>query len=107
MIPIILSNGKTIEVENESSNTDFVVRTESFAEIDKWKDVFTNENINNAEMEGETISDVVFDTISITLDGNKIRTDFIFHKKNENEIMNDRLSELEDAVNFLVMGGEE
>ena len=106
MIPITLSNGETIEVENESSKLDFVIRTDSFSEIDTWKDLITEENINGATMEGEELSDLIFENVSVTLEEHNLRTDFLFREKTETEIAKDRLSELEDAVNFLLMGGE-
>ena len=106
MIPITLSNGETIEVENESSKLDFVIRTDSFSEIDTWKDIITEENINGATMEGEELSDLVFTNASVVLEEHSLRTDFFFREKTESEIAEDRISELEDAVNFLLMGSE-
>lgn len=106
MIQITLSNGTNIEVENESSKTDFVIRTDSFLQLDEWKNTITEENINGSIMEGETLSDLVFNTINVTLESDRIRADFIFREKTEKEILTDRLSEAEEAINFLLMGGE-
>lgn len=107
MIPIILSNKETIEVENESSKTAFILRTDSFSEIDTWKEKITEENINGAEMEGETLSDLKFEGVAVELENHSLKTVFSFREKTKEEIMSDRISELEDAVNFLLMGGDE
>lgn len=106
MIPITLSNKETIEVENESSKTAFIIRTDSFSEIDTWKEKITEENINGAEMEGETLSDLKFEGVAVELENHNLKTVFSFREKTEEEKTADRISELEDAVNFLLMGGE-
>ena len=107
MIPITLSNKENIEVENESSKTAIVVRTDTFAEIDEWKDIITEDHINGAVIESETLSDLVATGMDIAIEGEKIRTTFMFREKTEEEKTADRISELEDAVNFLLMGGDE
>jgi hypothetical protein len=107
MIPILLSNHENIEVENESSNTSIIIRTDTFAEVDNWKDVITEENVNGATMEGRVLSDLVATGMDIAIEGEKIRTTFMFREKTEEEKTADRISELEDAVNFLLMGGDE
>lgn len=107
MIPITLSNGETIEVENESSKLDFVIRTDSFSEIDAWKDTITEENINGAEMESEKLSDLIFVNVTVTLEEHNLRTDFLFREKTENEVLKDRLAEAEEAINYLLMGENE
>lgn len=107
MIPILLSNKEIIEVENESSKNDFVIRTNSFSEIDNWKEIITEENINGAEMEGKTLTDLLFSTINVSLEEHNIKVDFIFREKTENEVLKERLTEAEEAINFLLMGGAE
>lgn len=107
MIPIILSDGYKIEVENESSKNDIVVRVKSFAELDEWKRTLTEENINGAVMEEETLTDLIFTDVSVSLEEDNIRADFRFREKSETEITQERINELEDAVNFLLMKGEE
>jgi uncharacterized protein YutD len=106
MIPIALSNHKNIEVENESSKTGIVIKTDTFSEIDEWKEVITEENVNGAEIEGEVLSNLVYMGMDIAIEGEKIRTTFMFREKTEEEKTSDRISDLEDAVNFLLMGGE-
>ena len=106
MIPITLSNKENIEVENESSKTSIVIRTENFAQIDDWKELITENNMNGAVMEGETLSDLVYVGMDVQTVTNGIRTIFMFREKTEEEKTADRISELEDAVNFLLMGGE-
>lgn len=96
MIPIILSNGTTIEVENESSKTDFVVRVDSFTELDSWKQVITEENINDAVMEGETLVNLVFTSIATSLEDVCIRADFYFREKSDVEILQEEVKALEE-----------
>lgn len=106
MIPITLSNHENIEVENESAKTSLVIRTNNFADIDAWKEKLTEENVNGALMEGEILSDLIYTGLDVQLEGDVIKTTFMFREKTKDEALNDRLNELEDAVNFLIMGGE-
>lgn len=106
MIPITLSNHENIEVENESAKTSLVIRTDNFADIDAWKEKLTEENVNGALMEGEILSDLIYTGFDVQLEGAVIKTTFMFREKTKDEALNDRLNELEDAVNFLIMGGE-
>ena len=106
MKELILSNGKTVMVENESYPLLIVVNVPSYADIDELKAVITEENINGAQMDGGMLSNLVFTTMQASYAGEYIRTEFIFREKSENEILKDRINELEDAINFLLMGGE-
>lgn len=108
MIPITLSNGNTIEVEDESMMPFLVVRVNSFADVDRWKNIITESTINGAKMGNNTFSDLRLVMVNASLDiSNTIRVEFVFEEKPTNEILLDRISELEDAVNFLLMGGNE
>ena len=102
MIPIKLSNGKTIEVENESSKNLIVVRTDSFKEIDDWCDILTEENLTGAEMEGQTLSNIVDAGVRVYPENGKIRADFLFREKSTEETSCECISDLEDMVNILL-----
>ena len=57
-------------------------------------------------MEEETLTDLVFVNVSISLETGVIRADFNFRDKSAIEITEERINDREDAVNFLLMGGE-
>lgn len=106
MILITLSNGEQIEVENESSKNDIVIRVTSFAELDEWNQKITEENINGAVMENETLTDLIFTGVFVNLEEKAIKVDYTFREKTEEEIIYERINDLEEAMNFLLMGGE-
>ena len=107
MKELILSNNQKVMVGDDSYPLLIVVYADSFADVDEWKNVITEKNINGAKMDGLIISNVVFFTLHTSLEGDKVRIEFLFREKSENEILLDRISELEDVVNFLLMGGNE
>ena len=106
MKELILSNGKTVMVEDESYPLLIVVNVQTYPEVDEWKEVITEKNINGAQMDGATLTNLIFSTLNASFAGDYIRAEFLFREMTESEIMAARIDELEDAVNFLLMGGE-
>ena len=106
MKELILSNGKTVMVENESYPLLIVVNVPSYSDVDGWKAVITEENINGSQMDEMTLQNLVLTTMNTSFAGDYIRVEFLFREMTESEIMAARIDELEDAVNFLLMGGD-
>lgn len=105
MIPVILSDGTSIEVENESSENSFVIRTNTFEEIDPQTLYFTEDKINGATFEGRILTNKVYlDTKSFKDENidNKIVTTFEFRDKSELEIIRDRLSDIDHKLPPLI-----
>ena len=95
MIPIILSDGTSLEIENESSDNSFVVRTDNFSGIDYYVPLFTNEKINGAQMENKTLRHKVFTGIVAQTEPDKIVTSFNFRDKTEYEILQEEIEEIQ------------
>lgn len=106
MKELILSNGKTVMVENESYPLLIVVNVPSYSAVDELKEIIIEENINGAQMDGMTLQNLVLTTMNTSFAWDYIRVEFLFREMTESEIMAARIDELEDAVNFLLMGGE-
>lgn len=90
MITLVLSDGSKIEVENESSRNNIVFRTKSFAEIETLKSTINEKTIDGAELDGVTLTDIVFDGIHAYTENDIIRVEFAFRDKTVDE----RLAEL-------------
>ena len=106
MKELILSNNTKVMVEDESYPLLIVVNVPSYSDVDGLKEVITEENINGAQMDGIVLQNLVFTTMHTSFAGDYIRVEFLFREMTESEIMAARIDELEDAVNFLLMGGE-
>lgn len=106
MKTLILSNGQQVMVEDESNPFLIVIYCESFSDVDVLKNLITEKNMNGAVMDSVFISNVVFLNLYTAMVDNKVRIEFAFRELTESDILLERLSELEDAVNFLLMGGE-
>ena len=107
MKELLLSNKQKVMIEDESYPLLVVIYEESYAKVDQWKNIITEENMNGAIMDGMTISNIIFFTMHTSSEGNRIRMEFLFREQTEQELLLSRISELEDAVNFLLMGGDE
>lgn len=107
MKELTLSNGQNVMVEDESYPLLVVVYANTYADIDVWKDTITEKNMNGAIMDGALIDNILAFTVHTSQEADRIRIEFLFREQSENEILLDRISELEDAINFLLMGGNE
>ena len=106
MKTLILSNGQRVMVADESNPFLIVVYDETFSAVDDWKNIITEKNMSGAMMDGMFISNVIFLNLYTAMVDNKVRIEFEFREMTESDILLERLSELEDAVNYLIMGGE-
>lgn len=100
-------DGKTIKIDGDSSANNIVIKVKSFADLDNFKAVITEKNINGAILDGKMLDNMAFVGVRVSLEEDNIRADFTFRNKTDEEVLKERIEELEDAVNFLLMKGEE
>jgi len=105
---LTLKNGTEIEVANTSTSTNIVIVEKDFSNVDNYNELFNAENLKGA-MLGENELDSVIPTdvkAEKEVGGNVVIT-LIARKKTDSEIIQERLDEQEDVLNFLLMAREE
>lgn len=107
---LVLKDGTTLEVEDTSWDTCINIAIDSFAEVDVLRNIITEDNYNGGTLKDHAIPPVKFINMQIFTSDTTIdhltRVAFQFELKSKEDILEERLADAEEALNFLLMGGE-
>ena len=96
---LVLANGHEFQFAAGSRVTDLIGVYEAFSEVDAVRVDLTAENLIGATFNGEVIENVVPDRINASVSDNGLVTaHFINRAKTTEEIMQEQITELQEAV---------
>lgn len=84
-----------------STVSDCVAVLNSFAEVDSIAEKFTEENLVGATFDGERLENIIPTGVSASADGEKVVAHFITKAKSQEDILNEKIDEIQGAVTEL------